>query len=59
MEEDPHYDLGAELEPRKESASFNRPTRGTSMEKFKEMVFSHLKVPNPMHKLNILIHSAL
>uniref|UniRef100_A0A672M0I1 Divergent protein kinase domain 1A n=1 Tax=Sinocyclocheilus grahami TaxID=75366 RepID=A0A672M0I1_SINGR len=43
MEEDPHYDLGAELEPRKESASFNRPTKGTSMEKFKEMVFSHLK----------------
>uniref|UniRef100_A0A672M5G4 Divergent protein kinase domain 1A n=1 Tax=Sinocyclocheilus grahami TaxID=75366 RepID=A0A672M5G4_SINGR len=31
------------LEPRKESASFNRPTKGTSMEKFKEMVFSHLK----------------
>jgi len=53
MEEDPHYDLGAELEPRKESASFNRPTRGTSMEKFKEMVFSHLKVPNPMQFCNI------
>uniref|UniRef100_A0A673JFF4 Divergent protein kinase domain 1Ab n=1 Tax=Sinocyclocheilus rhinocerous TaxID=307959 RepID=A0A673JFF4_9TELE len=33
MEEDPHYDLGIELEPRKESASFNRPTKGTSMEK--------------------------
>ncbi|XP_026069524.1 protein FAM69A-like isoform X2 [Carassius auratus] len=43
MEEDPHYDLGKELEPPKESASFNRPTKGTSMEKFKEMVFSHLK----------------
>ncbi|KTG39856.1 hypothetical protein cypCar_00036237 [Cyprinus carpio] len=43
MEENPHYDLGIELEPRKESASFNRPTKGTSMEKFKEMVFSHLK----------------
>uniref|UniRef100_A0A673J7U9 Divergent protein kinase domain 1Ab n=1 Tax=Sinocyclocheilus rhinocerous TaxID=307959 RepID=A0A673J7U9_9TELE len=30
-------------QPRKESASFNRPTKGTSMEKFKKMVYSHLK----------------
>ncbi|XP_051568376.1 divergent protein kinase domain 1A-like [Myxocyprinus asiaticus] len=44
MQEVPHYDLGVELEPRKESAFFNRPTKGTSVEKFKEMVFSHLKV---------------
>ncbi|XP_055069828.2 divergent protein kinase domain 1A isoform X1 [Misgurnus anguillicaudatus] len=43
MEEVPQYDLGVELEPRKEFASFNRPTKGTSVEKFKEMVFSHLK----------------
>nr|XP_021327443.1 protein FAM69A-like isoform X1 [Danio rerio] len=43
MKEDPHYDLGFELEPRKESASFSRPTKGTSMQKFKEMVFNHLK----------------
>ncbi|XP_051996994.1 divergent protein kinase domain 1A-like isoform X3 [Xyrauchen texanus] len=44
MQEVPHYDLGVELEPRKESAFFNRPTKGTSVEMFKEMVFSHLKV---------------
>ncbi|KAG9278834.1 protein FAM69A-like [Astyanax mexicanus] len=38
-----HYELGEELEPRKESALFDKPTRGTSVEKFKEMVSSHLK----------------
>lgn len=54
IEEVPHYDLGVELEPRKESASFNRPTKGTSMEKFKEMVFSHLKVSNAMQLCNII-----
>ncbi|KAJ8418552.1 hypothetical protein AAFF_G00000510 [Aldrovandia affinis] len=37
------YDLGAEMEPRKEVVLFDKPTRGTSMEKFKEMVLSHLK----------------
>ena len=44
MEEVPHYDLVAEMEPRKETASFDKPTKGTSVEKFKEMVLSHLKV---------------
>lgn len=44
MEDVPHYDLEGELEPRRESAAFNRPTRGTSVEKFREMVLSHLKV---------------
>ncbi|KAI1883118.1 hypothetical protein AGOR_G00241940 [Albula goreensis] len=38
-----HYVLGAEMEPRKEAALFDKPTKGTSVEKFKEMVFSHLK----------------
>ncbi|XP_036412422.1 divergent protein kinase domain 1A isoform X2 [Colossoma macropomum] len=38
-----HYELGEELEPRKEAALFEKPTRGTSVEKFKEMVSSHLK----------------
>lgn len=39
-----HYELGEELEPKKEVALFDKPTRGTSVEKFKEMVASHLKV---------------
>ncbi|XP_041967788.1 divergent protein kinase domain 1A-like [Alosa alosa] len=43
MEEVPHYDLVAEMEPRKETASFDKPTKGTSVEKFKEMVLGHLK----------------
>ncbi|KAF4117051.1 divergent protein kinase domain 1A isoform X1 [Onychostoma macrolepis] len=38
-----HYELGEELEPKKEVALFDKPTRGTSVEKFKEMVASHLK----------------
>ncbi|XP_026885650.2 divergent protein kinase domain 1A [Electrophorus electricus] len=38
-----HYELGEELEPRKETVLFDKPTRGTSVEKFKEMVSSHLK----------------
>ena len=44
MEEVPRYDLGAEMEPRKEMVAFNKPTKGTSVEKFKEMILSHLKV---------------
>lgn len=44
MEETPHYDLGNEMEPRKEAASFNKPTKGTSVEKFREMILNHLKV---------------
>ncbi|XP_051989603.1 divergent protein kinase domain 1A [Xyrauchen texanus] len=38
-----HYELGEELEPKKEIALFDKPTRGTSVEKFKKMVASHLK----------------
>ena len=44
VEEVPHYDLGTEIEPRKETAPFDKPTKGTSVEKFKEMVLIHLKV---------------
>uniref|UniRef100_A0A8C2ZLP9 Divergent protein kinase domain 1A n=1 Tax=Cyclopterus lumpus TaxID=8103 RepID=A0A8C2ZLP9_CYCLU len=43
MEDAPHYDLGSEMEPRKESAAFNKPTKGTSVEKFREMILNHLK----------------
>ncbi|MBN3313220.1 FA69A protein, partial [Atractosteus spatula] len=43
MEEVLRYDLGSEMEPRKEAVLFDKPTRGTSVEKFKEMVFSLLK----------------
>lgn len=39
-----HYELGEELEPRKEPVLFDKPTRGTSVEKFKEMVYGHVKV---------------
>lgn len=39
-----HYDLGEEPEPRREAPVFDKPTRGTSVEKFREMVFNHLKV---------------
>lgn len=39
-----HYELGEEPEPRREAPVFDKPTRGTSVEKFKEMVFNHLKV---------------
>lgn len=44
MEEVPHYDLGNKMEPRKEAGAFNKPTKGTSVEKFREMILSHLKV---------------
>ncbi len=47
MEEVPHYDLGSEMEPRREAAAFNKPTKGTSVEKFREMIFNHLKVRKP------------
>nr|XP_015210659.1 PREDICTED: protein FAM69A isoform X2 [Lepisosteus oculatus] len=43
LEEVLRYDLGSEMEPRKEAVLFDKPTRGTSVEKFKEMVFSLLK----------------
>lgn len=44
-----HYELGEELEPRKEPALFEKPTRGTSVQKFKEMVHGHVKV-RPLKK---------
>ncbi|XP_006001654.1 divergent protein kinase domain 1A isoform X2 [Latimeria chalumnae] len=43
MEEAVHFDLGAEIEPRKGIVVFDKPTKGTSVEKFKEMVYSFLK----------------
>uniref|UniRef100_A0A1A8N7S8 Family with sequence similarity 69, member A n=1 Tax=Nothobranchius pienaari TaxID=704102 RepID=A0A1A8N7S8_9TELE len=38
-----HYELGEEPEPHRQAFAFDKPTRGTSVEKFKEMVFNHLK----------------
>ncbi|XP_028987391.1 divergent protein kinase domain 1A isoform X2 [Betta splendens] len=38
-----HYELGEEPEPRRETPAFDKPTRGTSVEKFREMVLNHLK----------------
>lgn len=44
MEDPGHIDFGAELEPRKEIVLFDKPTRGTTVQKFKEMVHSLFKV---------------
>lgn len=44
MEATPRNDLGNEMEPRKEAVSFSKPTKGTSVEKFREMILNHLKV---------------
>ncbi|KAM6921798.1 divergent protein kinase domain 1A [Xenentodon cancila] len=41
--EDAPPDLGAERETRKEAVTFNKPTKGTSVEKFREMIIDHLK----------------
>uniref|UniRef100_A0A8C0WRR7 FAM69 N-terminal domain-containing protein n=5 Tax=Castor canadensis TaxID=51338 RepID=A0A8C0WRR7_CASCN len=43
MEQALHLDFGAELEPRKEVVLFDKPTRGTTVQKFKEMVYSLFK----------------
>ncbi|XP_054646036.1 divergent protein kinase domain 1A-like isoform X1 [Dunckerocampus dactyliophorus] len=43
MDEAPRYDLGGDMEPRKEAAAFDKPTRGTSVERFREMILTHLK----------------
>lgn len=43
MEEAEHIDFGSELEPRKEIILFDKPTRGTTVQKFKEMVHSLFK----------------
>lgn len=40
-----HFELGEELDTKREAAAvFDKPTRGTSVEKFREMVLNHLKV---------------
>lgn len=55
MEDTPRYDLGGEMEPRREvgaapaagvapAAAFNTPTKGTSVQRFREMILNHLKV---------------
>ncbi|MEE6495678.1 hypothetical protein FKM82_002110 [Ascaphus truei] len=43
MEDALHLDFGTELEPRKEIILFDKPTRGTTVQKFKEMVHSLFK----------------
>uniref|UniRef100_A0AAA9TK45 Divergent protein kinase domain 1A n=1 Tax=Bos taurus TaxID=9913 RepID=A0AAA9TK45_BOVIN len=43
MEQALHLDFGTELEPRKEIVLFDKPTRGTTVQKFKEMVYSLFK----------------
>lgn len=48
------YEFGEEPEPRRETSVFDKPTRGTSVEKFREMVFNHLKVKDNGHKLNLV-----
>ncbi|XP_074859654.1 divergent protein kinase domain 1A isoform X4 [Carettochelys insculpta] len=45
MEDTVHFDLGTELEPRKEIVLFDKPTRGTTVQKFKEMVYGLFKLP--------------
>lgn len=47
MEQAPHLDFGTDLEPRKEIVLFDKPTRGTTVQKFKEMVYSLFKVSPP------------
>lgn len=44
MEEAPRYDLENRVEPRKKAAGFHKPSKGTSVEKFREMILGHLKV---------------
>lgn len=44
MEEAAQPDFGTDPEPRKEIALFDKPTRGTTVEKFKEMVYGLFKV---------------
>ena len=56
MEEAPHYDLGNAMQHRKESAAFNQPTKGTSVERFREMILNHLKVRKPPSNKNTIQH---
>lgn len=51
MEEAPHFELGGKMEARKEAAAFNKPTKGTSVEKFREMIINHLKVREAHHQV--------
>ena len=51
MEQALHLDFGTELEPRKEIVLFDKPTRGTTVQKFKEMVYSLFKVSICIHML--------
>lgn len=44
MEEAQRYDLENQVEPRKEAVGFDKPSKGTSVEKFREMILDHLKV---------------
>lgn len=44
MEEAAQLDFGTDPEPRKEIILFEKPTRGTTVEKFKEMVYGFFKV---------------
>ncbi|XP_051658801.1 divergent protein kinase domain 1A [Manacus candei] len=43
MEEAAQLDFGTDPEPRKEVVLFDKPTRGTTVEKFKEMVYGLFK----------------
>ncbi|XP_061636600.1 divergent protein kinase domain 1A-like [Phyllopteryx taeniolatus] len=44
MDEVPAYDVGSQMGGRKEAAAlFDTPSKGTSMEKFREMILDHLK----------------
>lgn len=54
MEEAAQHDFGTDPEPRKEIVLFDKPTRGTTVEKFKEMVYGLFKV-----SIFLFIHSIL
>uniref|UniRef100_H2MF61 Divergent protein kinase domain 1A n=2 Tax=Oryzias latipes TaxID=8090 RepID=H2MF61_ORYLA len=41
--EAPHDGLEGEMEPRKEATVFDKPTKGTSVETFREMINNHFK----------------
>ncbi|XP_059839879.1 divergent protein kinase domain 1A-like isoform X1 [Hemitrygon akajei] len=43
LEELLHFDLDSNMEPRKEMNLFDQPTKGTSMEEFRKMVYNLLK----------------
>nr|XP_061790324.1 divergent protein kinase domain 1A-like [Nerophis lumbriciformis] len=44
MDETPAYDVGSQMEAKKEAAAlFDTPSKGTSVERFREMILDHLK----------------